>query len=64
MTRSVGRFFGHIWSASTKPVPADEPKTHTEQISHEVHEVEGELNEQRVILRRTTIDEVEIREDS
>ena len=64
MTRAVGRFFGHIWNATTKPVSADEPESRTELVAHEVQEVEGELDCKKVILRRTTIDEVEIREDS
>ena len=63
MTRAVGRFFGHIWGATTKPVSTDEPDSHTEVIAHDVNEIEGELNTKKVILRRTTIDEVEIRED-
>ena len=62
VTRAVGRFFGHIWGATTKPVSIDEPESRTEQIRHDVQEIKGELNEQRVILRRTTIDEVEITE--
>ena len=63
MTRAVGRFFGHIWGAATKPVSADQPESQTEVIKSEVNEIEGELDNKKVILRRTTIDEVEIRED-
>ena len=64
MTRAVGRFFGHIWGATTKPVSNDEPDSHTEVVAHEVEEIEGELDQKKVILRRTTIDEVEIRDDA
>ncbi len=64
MTRAVGRFFGHIWGATTKPVPPDEPESQTEVINHQVDEIKGELDHKKVILRRTTIDEVEIRKDS
>ncbi len=68
VSRAVGRFFGHIWGATTKPVSADEPGSRTEVIGNEVEEVEAEFehksDRKKVILRRTTIDEVEIREDS
>jgi len=64
VTRAVGRFFGHIWGATTKPVSNDEPDSHTEVVAHEVEEIEGELDQKKVILRRTTIDEVEIRDDA
>ena len=64
VTRAVGRFFGHIWGATTKPVTNDEPESHTQVVSHDVAETQGELNNKKVILRRTTIDEVEIREEN
>ncbi len=66
VTRAVGRFFGHIWGATTKPVPDDpsEPKKRTQVIASEVQETQGEIENQKVILRRTTIDEVEIVEES
>lgn len=63
VTRAVGRFFGHIWGATTKPVSKDDTASQTEVMAHDVEEVEGEINNKKVILRRTTIDEVEIRED-
>jgi len=64
ITRAVGRFFGHIWGATTKPVDVDDSTSETVVIQNDVEEIEGELNNKKVILRRTTIDEVEIREDS
>ncbi len=66
VSRAVGRFFGHIWGATTKPVPedADKPKKQTQVIASEVQETQGEIENQKVILRRTTIDEVEIVEES
>ena len=64
MTRAVGRFFGHIWGATTKPVSSDDPTKHTHTIANDVQETQGQLSNKKVILRRTTIDEVEIVEDS
>lgn len=64
VSRAVGRFLGHIWGATTKPVPEDDSTSEKEVIKNDVEEIEGELNNKKVILRRTTIDEVEIREDS
>ena len=63
VTRAVGRFFGHIWGAATRPVPNDDSQSQSHVINHEINEIEGELNTKKVILRRTTIDEVEIREE-
>jgi len=63
VTRAVGRFFGHIWGATTKPVPEDEPETSADVVNHEVQEGVGEIDGKKVVLRRTTIDEVEIQED-
>lgn len=60
----MGRFLGHIWGATTKPVPEDEPETHTEVIQSELEEVESKIDNKKVILRRTTIDEIEMKEDS
>ena len=61
LSRAVGQFFGHLWGASTRPVPKDEPQR--EQIRHETQEAEGEINGQKVVLRRTTIEEIEIKKD-
>ena len=67
MTRAVGRFFGHIWGAASKPIPESNPeashehKSRKQVISTRVEEADGELGEKKVVLRRTTIEEVEIR---
>tara|TARA_R110002073_G_scaffold118918_1_gene258501 strand:- start:384563 stop:384781 length:219 start_codon:yes stop_codon:yes gene_type:complete len=63
VTRAVGRFFGHIWGATTKPVSTDEPASRIEVVSHDVEESQSAVDNKKVILRRTTIDEVEIQED-
>ncbi len=56
--RSLGEFVGHIVRGVKAPV-GDSPKV----IRKDVEEREGEPgpNGERVILRRTTIDEVEVR---
>jgi hypothetical protein len=64
VSRAVGRFLGHIWGATSKPVPEDEQDSHPEVIQSNVEEAQGEMNNKKVILRRTTIDEIEMREDS
>ena len=60
ITRAVGQFFGHLWGASTKPVAKDEPQRH--EVKRETQEAEGEIDGKKVVLRRTTIEEVEFRE--
>lgn len=60
MTRAVGRFFGHIWGAASKPIPEEKPRTQV--VRHQVEEGVGALGDKKVVLRRTTIEEVEIRE--
>ncbi len=60
ISRAVGQFFGHLWGASTKPVSKDEPQRH--EVRRETQEAEGEVDGQKVVLRRTTIEEVEFRE--
>lgn len=61
ISRAVGQFFGHLWGASTKPVSKDEPQRH--EVKRETQEAEGEVNGNKVVLRRTTIEEVEFKED-
>ena len=61
ISRAVGQFFGHLWGASTKPVSKDEPQRH--EVKRETQEAEGEVNGKKVVLRRTTIEEVEYKED-
>ena len=60
ISRAVGQFFGHLWGASTKPVAKDEPRRH--EVKRETQEAEGEIDGKKVVLRRTTIEEVEFRE--
>ncbi len=60
ISRAVGQFFGHLWGATTKPVPKDEPERH--EVKRETQEADGEIDGKKVILRRTTIEEVEFRE--
>lgn len=60
ISRAIGRFFGHLWSATTKPV---EPGTESEVVSQTTEESQGEIDGQRVTLRRTTIEEIEVHKD-
>lgn len=60
LMRSLGRFFGHIGHAVKTPAPSGERA----EVSRETQEAEAVDDQGRkVILRRTTIDEVEVRED-
>ncbi len=65
ISRAVGRFFGHLWHAAAKPVKADphapDPSS-TRTVRAETEETPGMVDGQRVILRRTIIEEVEFRE--
>lgn len=61
ISRAVGQFFGHLWGATTKPAPPDQPRAH--EVGRETSEREGEIDGKKIVLRRTTIDEIEIRED-
>jgi hypothetical protein len=60
LTRAIGQFFGHLWHSSTKPA---QPDTHTETISKTTEEADAEINGNKVILRKTTIEEVEFRDE-
>jgi len=60
ITRAIGQFFGHLWHSTSKPVG---PDSHTESISKTTQESEGEIEGNKVILRKTTIEEVEFRDD-
>lgn len=56
LTRAVGRFFGHLWGA----VKSDPAKDRTE-LKREVEEQPATgPNGERVTLRRTTIEEIEV----
>jgi hypothetical protein len=57
ITRAVGRFLGHLWSAATSPAQGDEPEVH--EVKRETEEHQGEIQGRKVTLRRTTIEEVE-----
>lgn len=61
ISRAVGQFFGHLWGATTKPVVKEQPQCH--EVKRETEESEGEINGQKVVLRRTTIEEVEFRKE-
>ena len=60
ISRAIGRFFGHLWHAAAKPAPPDKPNTQTVRQSTE--QAAGEIDGRPVILRRTTIEEVEFRD--
>ncbi|MCA9304489.1 MAG: hypothetical protein KC996_10235 [Phycisphaerales bacterium] len=60
ISRAVGRFFGHIVHAIAKPAPAD---TATRVVSKTSSETPTEIAGQKVVLRKTTIEEVEFRSD-
>jgi len=60
ITRAVGRFFGHIVHAVAKPAPSDSEKT---VVSKTTQETPAEIEGQKVILRKTTIEEIEVRGD-
>lgn len=62
ISRAVGRFFGHLWQAAAKPVKPTRPTKTTHTMRTSTEETPGEVDGQRVILRRTTIEEVEFRE--
>lgn len=59
ISRALGRFFGHIFHSTTKPV---EPDTESTVVSQKTEEQDAELNGQRVVLRRTTIEEIEVKD--
>jgi len=59
ITRAVGRFLGHLWHATTKPV---EPDSESTIVSQTTQEADAELNGNKVVLRKTTIEEVEFRD--
>jgi len=59
ISRAVGRFFGHLVHAVAKPAPED---SETTVVTESIEEAPAELNGQQVILRKTTIEEIEIRQ--
>lgn len=58
ISRSLGEFFGHIWHG-VKTDPARDRKV----IHREVTEERAPTEQGEITLRRTTIEEVEIRRD-
>jgi len=58
LSRAVGRFFGHIIHAVRTPAP----ETEREQIKRRTRERSGQIDGKPVVLRRTTIDEIEYRD--
>lgn len=63
ISRALGRFVGHLWTAASgKPPGASTSKTHT--VRESTVESPGEIDGKPVILRRTTIEEVEFRDDN
>lgn len=60
ISRAVGQFFGHLWGASTRPVKKDGPQRR--EVGRETTQAEGLIDGKKVVLRRTTIDEVEVHE--
>jgi hypothetical protein len=59
ISRAIGRFFGHIWHSTTKPV---EPDSESTVVSQSTEEADAEINGKQVVLRKTTIEEIEFRE--
>lgn len=64
ISRAVGRFFGHLWGASTKPVKKDGSESQRHEVNRETQEAEGEIDGKKVVLRRTTVEEVEFKNES
>jgi len=58
LTRSLGRFVGHIVHAVKAPAPDSE----REEIARETEERTGDVDGKQVVLRRTTVDEIEYRD--
>lgn len=67
LARSVGEFFGHIWKGVKTPADAkssakgEPPATARQVVKHEVQEEHRSTPAGEVTLRRTTIEEIEIR---
>ena len=58
ISRAIGRFFGHLWHSTTQPAQTDSEST---IVSQTTEEADAEINGQRVTLRKTTIEEIEIK---
>ncbi len=63
LARSIGEFVGHIWRGVTADVSA-ETSNEKRELKQTVEERQAQASDGRTVtLRRTTIDEVEVRED-
>jgi hypothetical protein len=58
VTRAIGQFFGHLWHSASKP-----PEPEKTTISKSTQEADAEIDGKKVILRKTTIEEIEMRND-
>lgn len=59
LARSLGEFLGHIWHG----VKSDPSGAERKVVRHEVEEQQEQTADGRVTLRRTTIEEIEIRKN-
>jgi hypothetical protein len=58
--RSLGSFMGHLWHSSTKELD----KTERQEVRRDVEEEVRETKDGRkVVVRRTTIEEIELRSE-
>lgn len=57
--RSLGEFFGHIVHGARTPVGPEEGRR---VLKHEVEEETRDTPQGKMVLRRTTVEEVEIKE--
>ena len=64
LARSLGQFFGHIWKG-VRTSPADKDNRERIEIKREVQEeqIEGQDGAERMTLRRTVIEEIEMKRD-
>lgn len=62
LMRSLGEFFGHLAKAVKTDPAADAPARRT--VRHDVEEQRQHTPDGTVVLRRTTIEEVEVRRDT
>lgn len=57
LMRSLGEFFGHIVHGARKPVGPEEGRR---VLKHEVEQETRDTPQGKVVLRRTTVEEVEV----
>lgn len=60
VSRSLGEFFGHIWKGVTEPVEGERKIVVREEKSEEVRETPAGT----VIVRRTIVEEMEVRPET